>query len=178
MSEIWKDIPGYENLYQVSNFGNVKSYVPSNKHFGTKCHLLKPTPNDSGYLVVTLYANQTRRKFLIHRLVAEVFIPNPSDHPCINHKDENPANNHVDNLEWCTYAYNNAYGTAKIRSIQTKSRRVNQYTIDGIWIASYLSIGIAAKLLNVSATSIKDCCSGKEEFAHGYKWEYGQTFSQ
>lgn len=167
MNEIWKDIKGYEGKYQISNLGNIKSFRKQSPY------LLKPSLSDNGYYQVTLYQENTnRKKFLVHRLVAEHFLPNPNRYPCVNHKDEDKLNNCSDNLEWCTYQYNNAYGTAKLRAIETKGKRVNQYSVDGIWIASYLSIGTASKLLNISTTSIKDCCNGKNEFAHGYKWRY------
>lgn len=179
MTEIWKNIKGFENLYQVSNKGRIKSFRKSNKFFNQPFHFLTPSKNQQGYNTVTLYKeNKERHKFLVHRLVAEAFIPNLQNYPCINHKDENKDNNCVDNLEWCTYQYNNAYGTAKLRAIKTKGKKVNQYSVDGIWIASYLSVGIAAKLLNISSTSIKDCCNGKCEFAHGYKWEYTNPYTK
>ena len=99
--EIWKDVKGYEGLYQVSNFGKVKSFKESAK-FGN------PYLINSGFHVVTLYLkDRTKRKFQVHRLVAETFIPNPENLPCVNHKDENKLNNCVSNLEWCTYQYNN-----------------------------------------------------------------------
>lgn len=167
MNEIWKDIKNFEGLYQISNLGNIKSFHKQ------RPYLLKPSLGNNGYYQITLYQkNHTRKKFLVHRLVAEHFLANPNCYLCVNHKDENKLNNSVNNLEWCTYQYNNAYGTALLRSIKTKGRKVHQYSIDGIWIASYLSIGVASKLLNVSKTSIKDCCNGKSEFAYGYKWSY------
>lgn len=172
MQEIWKDIPGYESLYQISNLGNVKSFRQSAKLKKPQEYLLKPSLNNSGYGNVTLYKNASKRKFLVHKLVAEAFIPNENNYPCVNHIDENKTNNQVDNLEWCTYAYNNAYGTARIRTIQTTAYRVHQFTLDEIWIASYLSSSVIEKLLGFSATSIHECCSGKIDYAYGYKWKY------
>lgn len=107
MIEIWKDILGYEGLYQVSNLGRVKSL---NYHKTRKEHILKPT-NCHGYLRVNLSKNKNRKSYLVHRLVGEAFISNFDNLPEINHKDENKHNNCVENLEWCDRQYNNTYGT-------------------------------------------------------------------
>ena len=103
--EYWKSVVGYEGLYMVSNWGRVKSIK-----FG-KERILKPVTNSSGYLLVGLYKNNIEKKYSVHRLVAEAFIPNPYNLPQVNHKDENKQNNVVSNLEWCTHEYNNTYGT-------------------------------------------------------------------
>lgn len=110
--EIWKDIEGYEGLYQVSNMGNVKSlnYKRSGKE-----RLLKPRKNKLGYMFVGLYKDNKPKNFRVHRLVAMTFLENPNNLSCVNHKDENPSNNHVDNLEFCTHEYNMNYGTIKER---------------------------------------------------------------
>ena len=99
VGEIWKDIPNYEGLYQVSNLGNIKSLFRYKK-------ILKPIKNTLGYLKVSLYKNKKIKVFSIHRLVAETFIPNPNNLPEINHKDGNKGNNNVENLEWCTRQQN------------------------------------------------------------------------
>ena len=106
MEEIWKDIKGYEGRYQVSNLGNVKS-LRTNK--------LLYYSNSDNYYRVSLYKNK-RTMFSIHRLVAEAFIPNPNNLPCVNHKDCNTYNNKVDNLNWCTYKQNNEYGNIKLKA--------------------------------------------------------------
>jgi len=116
MIELWKDIKNYEGLYQVSNLGNVKSvdrYVyagdnSNHKYQHIKERNLKLSGGDK-YIQVHLCKNGKIKAFLVHRLVAEAFIPNPDNLPCINHKDENPKNNQAENLEWCTYKYNNEY---------------------------------------------------------------------
>ena len=104
--------------------------------------------------------------------MAEHFLENPNNYPCVNHKDENKLNNCADNLEWCTYAYNNTYGTIKDRKLITLAKPINQYTLTGVWVATYLSPGIAAKMLNISVVSIRNCCNGKQDSAHGYLWKY------
>lgn len=118
MKEIWKPIMGYEGLYEVSNLGNVKSverYVKSS-HRGyvgyrkLNSKLLKPTVNKWGYRTLSLRKDNKYTAVRINRLVAQAFIPNPDNLPCVNHKDENKLNDAANNLEWCTYKYNNNYG--------------------------------------------------------------------
>lgn len=113
--EIWKPVVGYESLYEVSNFGNVRSL--NYRRTGQK-KILSSTTSKEGYKKISLYKEGKMKQVYIHRLVAQAFIPNPNDYPIINHKDENPSNNHVSNLEWCTIAYNNSYGTAIERKVE------------------------------------------------------------
>ena len=117
--EIWKDIEGYKGLYQISNYGNVKSL---NYNKTGKERILKPKKNI--YLQIMLHQNAKVKYFYIHRLVATAFILNPKNYPCVNHKDENKQNNHVDNLEWCTYQYNNTYGTKPERLSKASKGRI------------------------------------------------------
>lgn len=102
-----KDIKGYEGLYKVDNFGNVYS-LPRKTTKGGK---LKQQINKRNYCRVVLCKNNIAKAFSVHRLVAQAFIPNPQNFPQVNHKDENPRNNCVSNLEWCTAKYNCNYGT-------------------------------------------------------------------
>lgn len=105
--EEYREIKGFEGLYEVSNYGNVRS-LKRNK-------ILKQINIKGGYKRVSLYKYGEQYFKAIHRLVAEAFIPNPDNLPCVNHKDENPSNNNVKNLEWCDYKYNINYGTANER---------------------------------------------------------------
>ncbi len=105
--EVWKDIQGFEGLYEISNYGNVRSLK-----FG-KIKLLKPAKNKFGYYHVILCKNGQKKEYRVHRLVANAFIPNPLNYPQINHKDENKLNNKVENLEWCNNQYNKRYSCAK-----------------------------------------------------------------
>lgn len=126
MLEIYKPIVGYEGLYEVSNIGNVRTALgkttKSVRHGERvwKQRVLKARPlKQGGHLRVQLYKDKKGKDFLVHRLVAQAFIPNPKNEPCINHKDSDPQNNNVNNLEWCTYAYNNEY------SFQHKEKKNN-----------------------------------------------------
>lgn len=121
MEEVWKDIEGFEGLYQVSNKSRVRSldryqlrYSINGKEYYTlhKGRVLKPRLNPSGYPYVNLYKDGVMISKTLHRLVAIAWIPNPDNLPFINHKDENPANPDINNLEWCTREYNTNYGTA------------------------------------------------------------------
>lgn len=115
MKEVWKDVVGYEGLYQVSNLGRVKSLARFKLNHGK----LKPIPerilkpwemskqtNGQAYMMVSLYQNAKRKSALVHRLVAEAFIPNPENKPTVNHKNGDKYNNQVDNLEWMTQREN------------------------------------------------------------------------
>lgn len=110
--EEWRDIEGYEGLYQVSNEGRVKSL---NFHRQKIERIIKPSTNKKGYKRVLLQNNGKKKNYLVHRLVAKTFISNPNDYPIINHKDENPSNNFVDNLEWCNSQYNNTYNNRHLK---------------------------------------------------------------
>ena len=119
--EIWRDIEGYEGLYQVSNLGRVRSL---NYNRTGKVQNMKLGTYPNGYKMVDLKKNKKRKAHLVHRLVAKAFIPNPNpDQLCeVNHKDEDKANNTVDNLEWCSHIYNQYYGTKRERQAKSKGR--------------------------------------------------------
>ena len=152
MKEIYKDIKGYENLYQISNLGNVKSLGNGNSN-NSKERILKPG-NQKNYKKVILSKNGNSKNFTVHRLVAEAFIPNPNNFPIINHKDENPSNNCVDNLEWCTTAYNNSYGN-RVKKIQEKSgQKIQCLDLRTNEITFYKSIREAARLFGTGFSSI------------------------
>lgn len=126
--EIWRDIEGYEGLYQVSNLGRVKSLDRIDRLGRRKPGvILSYILHNYGYLLVNLYKEGKRKLFLVHRLVAHTFIPNPEGLPEINHKDEDKTNNLVDNLEYCDRKYNINYGTHTERMVQT---RINNGTYD------------------------------------------------
>ena len=143
MSDYWRDVKGYEGRYVVSRDGVVRSVehtITVNDHGRVYNKLIKerklrPTIHSAGYYIVSLTKNGKSTLHFVHRLVAEAFIKNPNHLECINHKDENKKNNSVSNLEWCTTAYNNNYGTARMRAIEKlkgKSRKLSTDDIDFI----------------------------------------------
>lgn len=117
MIEEWRDVKDYEGLYQVSNLGRVKSLCrvagTASKKYTCKERILSPRRQEHNYYSVMLWKDGKSRQFRVHRLVAEAFIPNPNNYPIINHKDENPSNNEMENLEWCTVKYNSYYGSCR-----------------------------------------------------------------
>ena len=124
IEEIWRPVVGYEGLYEVSNTGRVRSldkYDSMNRFL--RGRILRLFTDGLGYLRAQLYSNSKRKSFLVHRLVAQAFIPNPDNLPQVNHRDENPSNDNVDNLEWCDGKYNVNYGTRidRIRDIRLKN---------------------------------------------------------
>ena len=127
--EIWKEIKGYEGSYMVSNYGRVKSLEKNIKsHGGTRTQyrperILKQSKNKWGYMKVWLYKNSKRIEFAVHRLVADAFIENPSNKPCVNHIDNDKTNNNAYNLEWCTYQENNEWSMKQGRKVMTEEWR-------------------------------------------------------
>ena len=124
MIEEWRPVVGYEGLYEVSNTGQVRSldrYDSMNRFL--RGRILRLFTDGLGYLRAQLYSNSKRKSFLVHRLVAQAFILNPDNLPQVNHRDENPSNDNVDNLEWCDGKYNVNYGTRidRIRDIRLKN---------------------------------------------------------
>ena len=125
--EIWKDIKGYEGLYQVSNLGRVKSlnYKKTGKE-----KILKADTDKDGYLRVCLSKNGKHKNYIVHRLVAIAYIPNTNNYPIVNHRDETQQNNKASNLEWCTCTYNNNYGTRNERL--SKAKKGKKHTKEAI----------------------------------------------
>ena len=165
MKETWKDIEGYEGLYQVSNLGRVKSLFRYKKQ-------LKLEITKNGYVRIMLCKNKKRKRHLVHRLVAEAFIPNPNNLPCVNHKDENKQNNCVDNLEFCTSKYNCNYGNRNTRISKNSKKQINQYDLDGNFIQSWHSIKEASDFYNISASAIVLCLENIHNTCGGYIWKY------
>lgn len=173
-TETWKDIKGFEGLYQVSNMGNVKS-LSHKVQFGrsyriTKETILLPHKQSTGYLRVTLKKNNQPKYMLVHRLVAMAFIPNPDHLEQVNHKDENKTNNCVSNLEWCNSEYNNNFGTHTERTAKAQSKAVAAYK-DGVEIMRFKS-SKEAERNGYNHACVWLCCNGKYKQYKGYIWKY------
>lgn len=175
-TEIWRTAiykgETYEN-YQVSNFGRILSL--NYNHTG-KSKLLKPGDDGHGYLQVDFFKDGKRKSCKVHRLVAETFLLNPDNLPCINHKDEDKTNNLVENLEYCTYEYNNNYGSrneraAKANTNGKQSKPVLQFSKTGEFIREYPST-MECKRNGFNEGNICSCCLGKRKSADGYIWKY------
>lgn len=190
MNEIWKDIEGYEGLYQISSLGRVKSLGRRGKGCSLEDRILKLNINKDGYCLVNLKdTNHVAKWYSVHRIVAKHFIPNPDNLPVINHKDESKDNNCVENLEWCTIQYNNSYGTVVERQSNNKKGQENywlnkpilQYSLEGEFIAEFDSTTQAAKFLapvlgkdvekikKAINNQLRICPNGK---SCGFKWRY------
>ena len=175
INEIWKPIKGYEGLYEVSNLGRIKSLKRLVKKWdGYRIvpeKILTPRANNRGYLRINLCKDGITKTFSPHRLVAEAFIPNPDNLPCVNHKDENPLNNVVSNLEWCTYSYNNSYGNRNKRIALSNSKPVLQYTLDGQFVKEWSSTMECGRN-GFQQSSVAACCRGERNKHKNYIWKY------
>lgn len=173
LKEEWKSIPGYEGLYEISNHGRVKSYQYCKKQ-GTHERILKPVQQQTGYYFVNLFKDRKMKTIAVHRLVAENFISNPDNLPVVNHKDETRTNNYVENLEWCTHAYNLSYGTTRERIAEKCRKPILQLDKEGNVIKKWSSISEAAESFGYTAgtSHIIDCIKGRRKTARGYGWRY------
>lgn len=175
--EIWVSIKDYENLYQVSNYGNIRS-LDKKDSLGrfVKGKNMKPIVRKDGYLDITLHKDGKGKHFLLHRLIAETFIDNPNDYKEINHKDENKANNNINNLEWCSRSYNINYGIGNKSRRKTllnkRGKEIIQYNKNKEIIKIYPSLREANRKTNINIGNICECCNGTRKTAGGYIWQY------
>lgn len=181
MNEQWKDVIGFEDLYEVSNFGNVRSkyriVYQLHKDGGQARHIykgkmLKPQFNPNGYAIIDLHRSGTITRCLVHRLVALSFIENPDGKPCINHKDADPKNNRAENLEWCTQSENIQYAYDLGTKIPPHMRKVAQYDLDGNLIRLWNSQSEVERETGIFQANIYKVCSGKRNQAGWYVWRY------
>lgn len=168
MKEVWKDIEGYEGLYQVSNFGRVKSSYTN--------RFLKGRKSPQGYLLVNLCKNNIASGKTIHRLVAQAFIPNSENKPQVNHIDEDKTNNMVSNLEWMTSKENLNHGTRNERAGKAISKS-NSIPIIATNIKTgesreFYGINECARQLGLHHQSIYKCLKGKLRQTGGYTVKY------
>ena len=165
--EIWKDIEGYEGLYQVSNMGRVRSVertVRNGKGYRIIPEkILKPYDNGHGYLQVKLHKDGNKKQPLVHVLVATAFLGNADNLPEVNHKDENKYNNCIENLEYCSRQYNMEYSLAKAI--------IGIDKVSGL-IVEFPSAYEASRQTGITRSHICECCNGKAKSAGGFYWFY------
>ena len=180
MKEVFREIAGYEGLYEVSNLGNVRRVA------GKGCkeiRVLKLVKQSNGYLYVNLYKEGNRKMHRVHRLVAQAFLPNPNNLPEVNHIDEDKTNNKVCsgmvNLEWCDRKYNNNYGTGHQRSVETQSKKPIQLTLDYVLVKEWESVMECGRN-GFCISCISECCNNKYcsqgNVYKGYRWMFAEDY--
>ena len=175
--EIWKDVKGYEGLYQCSSAGRVRSldrtvYVEKGSGFNRRLKgSIRKIHDRLGYNVVSLCKEGKKESHYVHRLVAEAFVPNPNNYPMVNHKDESRDNNEAKNLEWCTHQYNLNYGTSSKR----KNKKLSTPVV-GIHVESGKKITFPSMMEagrnGFYQSEISLCCNGKKDQHKNYKWNF------
>lgn len=163
--EIWKDIPDYEGIYQVSNMGRLKRLLKNGRE-----NFLCGKKDKDGYVTVILSKNQKKKYCRLHRVVASAFAPNPDNKKEVNHIDKNKQNNEVSNLEWVTTAENIRHSFLTGR--KTRKTPVLQFTPEMELVARYPSIKEASEQQNVKQNNISACCRGRLKTVGGYIWRY------
>ena len=182
MCEIWKDVIGYEGLYQVSSLGKVKSLARESKRNTFKEKILNPHLDGRGYPFVALYRNNVPKQIKVHKLVATAFLDNPENKPTVNHIDEDKTNNTAENLEWATFKENANHGTRNQRIASAnrenhnrcaKQRKpVDQYDINGYFMNTWNSASAVADFFKINRSEITQCCKGKRKQCKNYFWKY------
>lgn len=190
--EEWRDIKGYEGLYQISSYGRVQS----SKRKGNLGGTIKTSLSNGGYPQAHLCKNSVRKTFLVHRLVALAFLDNPNNYPEVNHKDERKTNNCAWNLEFCTRLYNVHYGTGRKRAAanhdykasaikaaahhdyaevgRKQAKPILQLSKDGEVIKCWESGQEIKRQLGFSSGNISSACHGKIKSVYGYKWKFAE----
>lgn len=185
--EVWVDLKNYEGLYQISDFGNIKSLTKPHGHSIRKESIIKQYKTRKGYYKVLFSKDNKQKNFEVHRLVAENFL-NKNDYKNmpeenrkivnleklqVNHKDENKLNNKASNLEWCTNKYNVNYGKRGKKASQKLKKKILQYDKNGILLKEWQSIKEAQEELKISKINVN--CLGKRKTSGGYIWKYKES---
>ncbi len=173
MNEIWREVKGYEGLYDVSNIGNVRSL--NWRHSGKTRNLFLKTHRD-GYKQVELFKDGKKQMLCVHRIVAEAFLDNPENLPQVNHKNYDRSDNSVANLEWCSASDNckHEWGNPKRKHrVSTHPKRaITQLSLSMIPIREWVDCLEIKKTCGMNQTSIWECCDKKRKTAYGYIWRY------
>lgn len=177
MREKWKDIDGFEDYYQVSNHGRVRSkertyVVVKNGRIISKTNkakVRKSHPNNKGYLRLGLRINGVTKNFSVHRLVAEAFISNPENKPMVNHKDGDKQNNYVRNLEWTTHIENDKHA---IQNNLKGNKMILQLDMFGNVVDDFISLKSGSEKTGINITGISLCCNNKQISAGGFMWKF------
>ncbi|MCR5652216.1 MAG: HNH endonuclease [Ruminococcus sp.] len=168
MAELWKEVIGFDTLYEVSNLGHLRTKCNVKGIYTSEYRYVKPTDNGKGYLRFNLKQNKKQVTVYLHRLVAVAFVDNPHDYEEINHIDENKYNNRAENLEWCTHLYNCNFGTRNERSSKKRQKRIKCNELN----LYFESIQEAAEWLGVVKTAISNCLNGRTITCGGFTWSY------
>ena len=177
--EEWRDIKGYKGKYQISNMGRVKSLERTvwynGGHYKKSEKILKANPDRYGYLYVVLCKDGKDKKCKIHRLVAQAFLPNTSNLPDVNHKDENKQNNYVENLEWCSKLYNNTYNGRAKKVGKKNSKPVYSVSKESGLVTYWESSKEAGRILGISSSHICRCLKGNLKSTGGFYFFYADS---
>ena len=168
--ERWLPVPGYP-LYQVSSFGRVKS---CNLYSHSQPIIMHSWPDKDGHMKVRLSKDGKASNVFVHRLVAIAFIPNPKNLPIVNHLDENPANNRIENLEWCTALENTVYNKMPTRRAAALRRPIIQKDLNGHVVKIWSSRAEIEAKTEYFGGNITLVCQGKRKSAYGFTWEYSE----
>lgn len=166
MGEEWKEVYGFDILFEISNKGRVRTKHHGKQGYKKEYRYIEPTDNGNGYLRMNVRQNNHPKTIYIHRLVADAFVENPNKYCEVNHKDENKHNNVAENLEWCLHRYNCNYGTRNEKCGGKKQIRCKETGI------IYESVKHASDVFNVGKTALSNCLKGRSKTCAGYSWEY------
>lgn len=177
MEEVWRPVKEFEGYYEVSNYGNVRSVdrwvIRGNgRNYLKRGNIISMHKRNNGYFQVSLNREGTHKNAYVHRLVAQAFLPNPNNLPCVNHKDEDKSNNRASNLEWCTHKYNNNYGEHNTKISKSLSYPVAQYDLSGNLVETFESCHDVERKLGFDNSHISAACLGRAHTAYHYFWRY------
>ena len=175
--EIWKDIKGFEEIYQVSNLGRIKSLERFRKGKNgslvtVKERILKPWINSTGYYLIELHKQSIKKKYYVHRLVWSAFNGQIPKNMQVNHINEIKTDNRLSNLNLMTAKENMNWGTRNERSAKKLSKSVLQFTLDDILVKEYPSLTQLYRETGFNSSNISRCCNGKRKTAYNYIWKY------